>query len=431
MMLYWKVLRHSLLLPSAVLLIALSYLAGSAQASAWQSDWATASAHLLSTVVVIGPLTAGTVAWEAGRFRRSGFGPLMSSMPRSSQSYARFVISGTFIAALLGFTTAAVAVRDSVLGGGVVWWPIILIGVLALLVCAILGFALGSYASSIVAAPLSIFATYVWMVFGSVSLGGPWVRLSPITQDCCSINSELSSAVTASEFCWLIALIVFGLLVLRAKAQLEFTSKLNAGRTASHFLLASVSMLAGLVIVGIYGGPMTVTAATISQPSCDRSKEAVTVCTWPQHEYQLSRTMDAVKYLHLKLPGVKLPTLFLESGLHLPQKGSYAMFDLPGPPVEPRQLAEQISQNLISQIPNCSTSKRSSSVIAAEEYFLASAWMSEKFSNDRIPPAILVPPLMQRKLTALIQLPWNMQMTWFRHDNQALQACNSLSIPIR
>ena len=430
-MLYWKVLRHSLLLPSAVLLIALSYLAASAQASAWQSDWATASAHLLSTVVVIGPLTAGIAAWEAGRFRRSGFGFLMLSMPRSSQSYARFVIIGTFVAALLGFASAAVVVKERVIGGGTVWWPIILLGVLALLVCAILGFALGSYASSIVAAPLSIFATYVWMVFGSVSLGGPWVRLSPITQDCCSINSELSSVVTTSEFCWLIALLVFGLLLIRAKARLELTSELNAGRTASHFLPASVSILAGLVIVGIYGGPMTVTAATIPQPSCDRSKEAVTVCTWPQHEYQLQRTMDAVKYLQLKLPGVKLPTLFLESGLPGPRKGSFATFDLPGPPVVPRLLAEQISQNLISQIPNCSSSSKSSSVITAEEYFLASAWMTESFSDDRIPPAKLVPPLMQGRLTALVQLPWNMQAIWFQHDNQALRACNSLSIPIR
>lgn len=109
----WSVVAHSVIGVALLVMSALAVAAGPAQAPFWQGDWAAASTHLLTTIIVIAPVAAAASAWEAGRARRSGFAPLAASMPRSPLAHMSIVTVATALAALVAFGVSAAVVAGS------------------------------------------------------------------------------------------------------------------------------------------------------------------------------------------------------------------------------------------------------------------------------------------------------------------------------
>ena len=156
-----------LLLPALAILLALSPIARNLTPVAL---WPDRSTDLQSSIQVFGPFSCGVTAWMASRSRRRGVEELLASTPYDPwrRSMATWLATTGWAVAcylVLGVVVFTVTAFEATWGGPV-WWPPA-VGLLALIMCSAMGFAVGLRVPGVVVPPLAAVGSFALMAAGA------------------------------------------------------------------------------------------------------------------------------------------------------------------------------------------------------------------------------------------------------------------------
>ncbi len=136
----------------------------------WDWEWHRAMDWAAGSTILIGPLTAGLVAFDSWRLMPSGLRSIMASAPRGRRAVLGPVVSTwayAVFACVVGLVLAAVRTSQHGADGSPSWWFAIQAPV-ALFAAASLGALVGSLLPNLAAAPVAAFATYLVPVAGGL-----------------------------------------------------------------------------------------------------------------------------------------------------------------------------------------------------------------------------------------------------------------------
>lgn len=129
--------------------------------------WTTNSVLVRDTVVFAGPLLAAAAVWMAGRERRHHLEDLLRTTPRPPESRRMTMLTATLAWGLLAYVAVGVSIialtAMRATWGGLFVWPV-LVGAVALLAYASVGYALGTYFPGRFTAPLVAIALFMGQV---------------------------------------------------------------------------------------------------------------------------------------------------------------------------------------------------------------------------------------------------------------------------
>lgn len=309
-----------LLLPLLAVLVGLS--------PAWRhlsalALWPYRSFDLQTALQGAAPVFAGTAAWMAGRERRRGMSDLLATTPCSPWTRLLATWTATALWGLLFY----LAVGAVVLGvtavqatwGAPVPWPV-LVGMLAMLACATLGFALGHHLPGRFTPPLVAVGVFVsfFLGFTLLDMGNKIGYLTPIYPSVAPTDSvwyadRADLGVVQALFLLGLTLICLGSLgaVGRARA-LRGVARGSAGvlcvaglglAGASVALVLSSRAADGMVRIPVFGGPAAATPLSYI-PVCHAA--SLPVCVHPAYRPQLTETaalLNRIAVPVLGLPG--------------------------------------------------------------------------------------------------------------------------------
>lgn len=277
--------------------------------------WEETSRVIKDSILTTGPILAGLSAWVAGREARRGTEDLLSTtaIPPASRIFATwagtvspFVAVYVLLALLLGVPTAINATWGAPLPG------YILVGFVALLMDAAIGFAAGHYLRNRFAAPLISIALYVLhlMPIGFYDFGINYTLLSP------AAYSNFGGADVFHEPPQLVApqLLFFGGL----SATVLFTVLFRgvSGKAYIVRLAPWPICVIGLVMALGTEHPDSIrvgeTEAVAFEPVCKEGK--IKVCVHPAYEKLLPATAETINEVAeplVEIPGA--PTLALQA----------------------------------------------------------------------------------------------------------------------
>jgi hypothetical protein len=172
-----------LLLPALVILLVLSPIARNLTPVAL---WPDRSTDLQSTIQVFGPFACGAAAWMASRERRRDVQDLVASTPYDPWRRTMVTWLATTGWALACYLAVGVVffvvTAYEVTWGSPVWWPPV-VGLLALVMCSAMGFALGARLPGRFVTPLAAVGLFAVMAAGAeASVAGRTIGLlGPLT----------------------------------------------------------------------------------------------------------------------------------------------------------------------------------------------------------------------------------------------------------
>lgn len=126
--------------------------------------WVRASGQVGLSLVLLGPLAGGVAAWAAGRERWRGLEELVTTTPRSPALRAIVRWGGTTAWAVIAYFIVGAYVFIKAAAGGAWGSPspsLLLVGLVAIVACAALGYLVGTYAPGLYAAPVTAVMLYV------------------------------------------------------------------------------------------------------------------------------------------------------------------------------------------------------------------------------------------------------------------------------
>lgn len=166
------------------MLIALVYIA-LAHPRDWAGDWLGWAYYQRTSLIVFGPLVVAAAAWQGGRERRRGLVELLASTARGPLQRTTAALASPAAWALLAFgivTAAMAAVTASNTSYGRPPVLLTLGAATAVLLFAVVGYAVGRASPWRITAPVLALATYVALVlarYGPSSYLSPGVLLIP------------------------------------------------------------------------------------------------------------------------------------------------------------------------------------------------------------------------------------------------------------
>jgi hypothetical protein len=426
-------LRRSAVPLVVPVLVVFGVLAALAQPSTWVGDWATASAHLGSAIAVLAPLVAGVAAWTAGSIRPRGFRTLAQAMPRSPLATCVIVVAGAATAGLIGYGAAAIAIALKMQGGGTPWWPVVGLPMLGIVVCAAVGFAVGSFLRRSIAAPVTVALTYAWMVFPEQWLPAWRSMLSPIPFDCCGPNTVLNRPVVLGELGWLFAVLAAAVFAVAIAPRAVGSGDRVQILRLPLFAPAIVVLAGGIGGLVHVGGRLTVLAPPQRSQAC-ASADGFRVCLFPQHRYQLAGTLKGAVEAEEQLPGL-MPREIFEYGLALPRGPVPAVVQLPGGVTDPSVLAATVADGLVPPTPHCAKVDAGARYPAAAGIPTMELWLGQHFSmlgasNPFADMASggMAPP--DPDLNALLAASPAAQSRWISQERTALEHCGVPTPPL-
>lgn len=278
--------------------------------------------YVLTSTAFIGPLSAGAGALHAAAVVRSGVAGLAETTVRGQASTFRVAALSVAFWQVFAVVTAAVVVllRADVAGGAntasMLMLP--LLAVVLVLVCVLLGVAIGSRWTSLVVPPAVTVAVFAWIYGCSFATGKPQ-RLSPVYPDVFyRVWFEPHTILVASQAGVLAAVAVL------------LAARVVASRRA-------MTVVVGVVLLVAAGSLWAATDASSVQyrqapaHSPCRQIDSVSLCYWPQSANQVGASLRALALVHTRLRGLtQTPTRFAETGLsdRLPDRRP---FELPTP----------------------------------------------------------------------------------------------------
>lgn len=311
--------------------------------------WFETSLIARSTIVILGPLVGGAAAWVAGRDARRGLGDLLATTACPPTARLLTAWLGTTLWGLLGYLVAGGVVvflsATQATWGGPYVGPM-LVGLVAVPVCAALGFALGYHLPNRFTTPLVAVALLVGQVIiGSLS---KWYAfLSPLVSLSSSVWYGVTPELSGHQLAFLAGLggLALGSVALRAQpgrlAQLACVALACITLASVALLFRAAPDSGGQSNVGGPPRPIPYT------PIC--ADAAVTVCVHPAYQPYLGDASGVINRLIapvIGLPGV--PTR-AEQGFGPIQPDAPLRFNL-FPQDEYRQLANTVVHPLIQDV---------------------------------------------------------------------------------
>lgn len=216
--------RTSVLLVAAVLAVLLvgllSWGPSAKNSTAWTRQWSTLAEWVRYMLLFAWPLAMGAGALLGLRDRRSGVAELFGTTPRPpAQRVLRTLVA---LAVALGASYLVVAAAGAARVPSATgyfhwrWLPVLLVGLLALVAAAWLGFGLGRLAPSPLTPPVLAVVGLVVMVQGEGPTGPElfrWTMLRPSVPSPDTVYASVTGAVTAAQALWFAGLALAGLLL--------------------------------------------------------------------------------------------------------------------------------------------------------------------------------------------------------------------------
>ncbi|AGL17184.1 hypothetical protein [Actinoplanes sp. N902-109] len=290
--------RHSIALAALPLLL----FAHCALAVKWlwpgTDVWLNMTSAVVGASMLSGPMVAGIAAWVATRERRRRTAYLRLTSARSP--FASLLLEWSVVAAVTTFAylvvAAVLAVKTAVgatTGGPDLAW--LATGLIALLLIATAGYALGRFVPKVWTPPLAALLIYLYSAWDLRHSGSSWSYLSPVTMQETSLFRPMNHVLIAGQAIWYLAImaVLAGVLAL----------VMGALRPA----VPVVTVAAGLVGV-VVGGTVVLNqhGRILDAPSpvtytC--SATAPQICIHPAFAKGLPRVTTVFLALHDKVAG--------------------------------------------------------------------------------------------------------------------------------
>jgi hypothetical protein len=300
--------RRSAALPALLVIVGVSgWLAWGSLAEV--PLWLDTSVVVRDCALSIAPVLAGVAAWMGGRERRRGTEDLLLSTARPSGARVLTTATATILWGMLAYALVggALLARTWLAGawGAPVAWPI-LTGLLAVIACGAIGFALGVWVRSRFVPPLAAITMFSLLYFPvGLPETSPLHWLTPTIRMQGSVYYGLFPDLGLEH-----TLFLTGLAVAALAAVVLYAAR--SSMAAWGAALAGISLVAlgfGMVSGGAYGVEQVFAPgrpAIPHTPVCDESRR-VTVCVHPAYESVLPElSAEANRKLEplIGLPGV-------------------------------------------------------------------------------------------------------------------------------
>ena len=278
-------------------MLLLAYLHVSSAAISGDLDryWQTGSLRAVSAILILAPAGAACAAWEVGRLRQGGV--FASPAVRSSARAVTRALTPILLVGVAGLAIALGVVLDRMRAS--VGGPdprVLAMGVAVLVGHLSIGAVAGRFLARVVATPLCLVVSYLWLVLPTSMLPFSIRHLTGFDTNCCQLDATVAP--------WG----VLGPVVVATGCALASVAALFARPTALGvaLVIAASSVTIALHGVGTFGvDPVRLRPA--GGLVCD-GREPV-VCVWPEHRAALPGLVTAADSLRRRLDrlGIAVP----------------------------------------------------------------------------------------------------------------------------
>jgi hypothetical protein len=267
--------------------------------------WSNVSAQIGASLIIVGPLIGGVAAWMATRDRRRRIEELLATtsrppLARDLSGWTAVAAWGLLAYALVGVYHAAEGAREATWGGPEA--APILVGLVAVVACAALGYAAGVYVPSRFTAALLPIVLFIAAIYGadadsSLRHLSPFTLVDPAGHSTAvyGVYQELKAGFGPLHMAWLAGLggCALAAVALRRKRSGPAWSTLIA---AVALAALSATLLLRIDPDRLYG------ATTPAEPTC--VQRAIPVCLHPAYATLLDEEAELVDRLARPLAGL-------------------------------------------------------------------------------------------------------------------------------
>ena len=401
---YW---RHSAALWTAPVVLLLAYLHVGSTAISGDLDgyWQTGTLRAVSAILILAPAGAACAAWESGRLRQGGvfaFPAVRSPARALVAALTPILVVGV---AGLALALGVVAVRLHASVGG----PdprVLAMGIVVLAGHIALGAIAGRFLARVVATPIVLVASYLWLVMPTAMLPFSIRHLTGFDDSCCFLDGTVAP--------WG----VLGPIVVAAGVILSSVAVLSARPAA--FGLAIV-ITASSIVIAAHGvarfGLDPVVPRALSDLVCDGQEPVV--CVWPEHRAALPELVSAAVSLRRRLGPFRIDVPLRAS--ESTTDPTHWIFAINGSSPPDVRAASLISGLVPSGGPVC---QRPQSWQGGESVPLLQAWLQ---AQSGVPDAQLEAwhaPQLIDVLNAVRSRPAEVQAAWYRANYAAATQCD-------
>ena len=283
---YW---RHSAALWTApgVLLLTCLHVGSDAISGDLDGYWETGSLRAVSAILILAPAGAACAAWESGRLRQGGVFafPVVRSPARAVGAALAPVLLVGVVGLALALCVVAVRLHASV---GHPDPRILAMGIVVIAGHIALGATAGRFLSRVVATPLIMLASYLWLVMPAAMLPFSIRHLTGLDTSCCFSDGTVAT--------WG----VLGPTMVAAGVIAGSVAVLSARPAAFGFALVITASSIVIAERGVaHFGADPVVPRTLRELVC-AGQEPV-VCVWPEHRAALPELVRAAESLRRRL----------------------------------------------------------------------------------------------------------------------------------
>ena len=288
---YW---RHSAALWTAPGVLLLTYLHVGSDAISGDLDgyWETGSLRAVSAILILAPAAAACAAWESGRLRQGGVFafPAVRSPARAVGAALAPVLLVGVVGLALALCVVAVRLHASVGGPDP---RILAMGIVVLAGHIALGATAGRFLARVVATPMILIASYLWLVMPASMLPLSIRHLTGLDTSCCFLSDTVAPwGVLAPSV--IAAGVILGSLAVVSMRPAAFGFAIVI--TASSIVIATHG-------VARFGLDPVVPRA--SRELVCGGREPV-VCVWREHRVALPELVSAAESLRRRLSAFRI-----------------------------------------------------------------------------------------------------------------------------
>lgn len=403
----------------------LAWLYSTDRTSKWNHYALAMSAHSNQAFIFLGPVVAGTAAWDASRFRRSGLQDLVKSSVRGRAQLAVVGILSSFLVGLVGFLVVFIGSSlhmADLAGSPDLTLPAMTL--LALLAMSAIGFAIGMSAPRFVAPVIAVLVAYLWAVSSVAARSGPLRYSAAFYYECCAVSQRVQPNYLRAQVLFASGLLVAGF-VGAIWGRRAAASPVPVGATAIAVLLLAVGTvhLAPIRDDGLENRP----PVALGPPDCI-SSSSHTVCTFPEDRGEQASVLKAAQSIATATSGLDyLPRYFIETGMVTP-----ASFHQPavrfGTPLPDEAFGDYLARFADHTLPDYPACARHSNGDITYPALPLRAYLRGWLLWQSGYPAQAertVPPNYLAVLRAVVTAPVDRQRAWFAAGVEATKSCTS------
>jgi len=309
-------------------------------------------------IVLVAPICAAIAAWEGGRLRRARWWRLPHV-----RSLAYIALSALVAPICVGWITIVISTAFRLLNGEILLPDLRILSVafVVILAQAVLGFTIGIWLPTVVAAPLTLIALFLWMTLPP-GLNTFWVRhLTGDFSGCCSLNTDIAPSAIAGSILLALSFLVASLILL--------TQRIGLIRISASLLIAIAGFTLGASLVrGL--GPEPLVPRNPKLLVC--SNQWPKVCVWPEHKSRLNEVSEIARRAATawKSTGINVPNTFSEYSSLQRNENSFGFSILANRVI----ITNSMAYSMLPPTPNCPEDKP---WLGGENQEYLNAWLDE------------------------------------------------------